>query len=765
MKKNWKKGLVFLLAVTAALTVAGCKKKEEQTNQTRKEFYYVPEFRELDLPYDGIDRMAIDGDNAFITASSWDETGGKKGLYRYNLVTGESSELPFSMGDNKYVSDMKIASDGNLFMIVSGSIMLDSEGNEIPAEEAEEAMEKEQVTFKNAIELWEISASDGSLLNQADLTGLFEDSDNAYVQYTAIDDKDNIYLSSGDSQIYLVDKKGTALGSIAIDEWVNGLYVTKEGKVYLNQWGAEGPELYPVDVQTKSLGTPIKSEIFSYNSYNQMFYKGKETDFLVSNAKGVYTYSVENDKKTELFDWLDADINSDTVQEVAELSDGRFFVMLRDYDVERTEYSIAYLTKTPAAEMVEKKELLYGTMWLNQDMRKNIIDFNKSSQEYHLSVKEYAENDYQEALVQFNNDVTGPNCPDIIGLDSINFSQYAGKGVFEDLYPYMEKDGVKQEDYLENILKAYEADGKLYGILPQFMVSTTAAKASNVGNAEGWNLSEMLDFVESKEAENVFQYGSRLSIFYYCIYNNIDEFIDWETGKCTFDGEDFSRVLEFAAKFPEEPNYENNGEGISAKLRADKILLMQTSVSSVQEYQMMNGLFGENITFIGYPNAERKGNLIQSVNGGAMAVSAKSKNKDGAWAFVKTLLSEEYQDGLIKGYGNFGFPIKKSSLEKQFKKDMTPEYYEDENGKKVEQPKTTWGYDDFEMKIYAATQEEIDAVKAMIASAEKISGSVSDELMNIITEETAAFFKGQKNVKDTADIIQNRIQIYVNEHR
>ena len=120
-----------------------------------------------------------------------------------------------------------------------------------------------------------------------------------------------------------------------------------------------------------------------------------------------------------------------------------------------------------------------------------------------------------------------------------------------------------------------------------------------------------------------------------------------------------------------------------------------------------------------------------------MGLASKSKNKDGAWEFMQVLLSEDYQDDLAEGRNGYGFPIKKSSLDKQFEKDMEPDYYEDEDGNKVESPKTTWGWDDFEMEIMAATQEEVDAVKALIDSAEKISGSVDE---------------------------QNRIQTYVNEN-
>ena len=78
--------------------------------------------------------------------------------------------------------------------------------------------------------------------------------------------------------------------------------------------------------------------------------------------------------------------------------------------------------------------------------------------------------------------------------------------------------------------------------------------------------------------------------------------------------------------------------------------------------------------------------------------------------------------------------------------------------------KTCWGYVDFNIDIYAAKPEEVEAVRQIIASAERTSGSVNEELVNIITEETAPFFKGQKTAGETAEIIQNRISIYVKEN-
>ena len=106
----------------------------------------------------------------------------------------------------------------------------------------------------------------------------------------------------------------------------------------------------------------------------------------------------------------------------------------------------------------------------------------------------------------------------------------------------------------------------------------------------------------------------------------------------------------------------------------------------------------------------------------------------------------------------------KSALDKQFEEDMTEDYYEDENGNKVRSEKTTWGYDNFSVKIFAAKDYEVEAVRSLIESTDTMY-QYDEKMMGIITEEANAFFEGQKSAKEVADIIQNRIQVYVNENR
>ncbi len=749
------KNIIFISAMLFILSAAlsGCG-KGGGAGDGRPEYVYVPEYVEMDMECDYISSLASSGDDVFLSVSKWDEETGftTNYLYRYNMNENKATRLSLELPENSDVSGMAPGADGSLIMIVNNNTFeMDEEGNVKDS--------------KSIMEIWKVSMEDGSLLGSQDITELVAGkSDYAYVQHFCVDGQGNLYLSDGDNCIHIIDKEYKKVCDIDTGDWINNMAASKEGDVYITSYGSEGLQLKKVDLAGKKIGDSVAGAPSGYG--NQSYYTGVSGSFLHSSSGGVSRVDTASGTVETLFDWLDVDINSDYVNYVGELSDGRIWAITRNYEISGSATNeLVFFTRKPSSEVPAKEEILYGTMWIGSDVKRNIINFNKTNQTYRIKVKEYGNDDYQAGLTQLNADMTTGNCPDIIGLDGLDYNQYANKGIFEDLYPYMEKTGMDRQDFLENVLEAYEVDGKLYGIVPCFQISTCMAKTSLVGERSGWTLTEMLDFVEGREAENIFDYGSRSSIFYYCIYNNIDEFINWETGECFFDGEGFIRTLEFAAQFPEEFDYNSvQEEGTSSKLRSEKILLMQGSISSVQELQMMRGLFGEEISFVGYPNSEKLGNLVQPT-GGSMALSSKSKHKEGAWEFMQSFLSEEYQDSLISEHGGWGFPVRKESLEKQFEQDMKEEYYEDEDGNKTRQSKTTWGWDDFEMEIYAATPEEIEAVRELIASANKTGGNVDEQLTNIITEEAEPFFKGQKTAADVAQIIQNRIQIYVNENR
>lgn len=648
MTKEGKRILAFLCAGLMVASLAGCGKNKTQTDSAQKEFYYVPTYKDFKADAEYFSAILQNGDKLLMVGNKWDQAveTSSNALFQYDFSTEELQERYLDLPENASVRQSFLNEEGNLIAVVDwyeGSQttadgdeavgLVDTEEAVLPDEPIDPGFIAEsEAEYTYHTDLYVLSTEDGSVISTENFDVLDE---NSYIQYMLKDGEGLIYLVT-DQSIEVISTQGEKKTSIDLGgNWVNSAF-TAGGKIYVCMWGGEGFEIYPVDSTMKTIGSPIKSDSLNKN-YGLNFYENDGTQVLVSDGTTVYSYDPAEDKSEALFDWLDADINSDDVQDIGKLSDGRYYVLTRAYSGDSSydaSYSLVLLTKTPASEVQQKEEITVGALYINQDLRKNIIDFNKSSNKYHITVRSYNTDDYTTGVTQFNNDIVSGTGPDIIDITNIDYDQYASMGVFEDLYPYMDKAGINRSDYLENVFKAYEIDGKLYAVIPQFVISTTMVKASKL-SSPGWTLSEMLDFVEKNNVGNIFDYGSRSMVFYYCIYNNMNEFMNWETGESFFDGEDFARVLEFAAKFPddEDINYSTEGDGISAKIRGDKVLLMQTSFDSVQEYQMYNGLFGEKVNFIGYPDVDRKGNMITSTSG-SVAINASSKHKDGAWAYL-----------------------------------------------------------------------------------------------------------------------------------
>ena len=90
--------------------------------------------------------------------------------------------------------------------------------------------------------------------------------------------------------------------------------------------------------------------------------------------------------------------------------------------------------------------------------------------------------------------------------------------------------------------------------------------------------------------------------------------------------------------------------------------------------------------------------------------------------------------------------------------------YEDEYGNTIEPYSDTYSYDDYTIEYGPLSDEQIQTFLNIFNRTHKIDTS-DTSIINIITDETYAFYKGQKNVDETAKLIQNRVTTYVNEHR
>ena len=100
-----------------------------------------------------------------------------------------------------------------------------------------------------------------------------------------------------------------------------------------------------------------------------------------------------------------------------------------------------------------------------------------------------------------------------------------------------------------------------------------------------------------------------------------------------------------------------------------------------------------------------------------------------------------------------------------YRKDAQGNFILDENGEKIPQARGNW-YDENgeEHNVYAMTQEQADAVLAVITTCTKVA-NYDTSIYDIVNEQAQAFFAGQKSVDEVCRLIQSKANIYVNEQR
>ena len=227
---------------------------------------------------------------------------------------------------------------------------------------------------------------------------------------------------------------------------------------------------------------------------------------------------------------------------------------------------------------------------------------------------------------------------------------------------------------------------------------------------------------------------------------------------------------------------------METRYRDDRALLYQMYLGNYTSFwEIQQGLFGERISLVGYPNENRLGATIYPST--SFAVSAQSLCQEGAWAFISDYFAEQkaqdandmYQFSIFRSinkkladqalayhdnywYEQEGEDIIVEEVVPAIDEDMmvNPDdpYGNAENGEK------TWTYWIANQQINLGLMTE-EAVARMDAFLESLTQcyQYDEPMMKIILEEASAFFSGQKSAEEIANLIQSRVSIYVAEGR
>ncbi len=798
MKKNIRT-LVWLLVVLSmalGLTACGTAQESKETAAPTEEYVYAPEFTSLADNRKNSFSPKIYTDDGFY-ATSYEKIGteipegavaeyeGQYDKYQSKLYfigyDGSIQELteykPVVMPENTdgkrdYSSDCSLtgiamAPDGNLIAIESAyETWFDG------PEDMERGDENyyQYINYTNSYYIRKLDPS-GKEISCAPIEA---EPDSYLYAYAMAVDKDGNAIVSNDLAVRVIGPDGKDAAVIELDNYPDSVFLMKDGTPAITVWGDDSEKVCVLDVAEKTVSAtyPLPQSAYSVVT------GGGEYDVYFNDGSYLCGFNFGSEKAERLFNWINCDINGGEVENFRINEDGSVTVVTNKYKSYDESYTVemAKVSKVPASSLPVKEKLVLATMGIDWDVRNLIIDFNRKSEDCRIEIKDYSEYNTEEdgkaGVTKLTTELLAGTVPDLIDLSGLPYTQLATKGILADLYPYIDADEeFSRDDFFRNVFKALEVNGKLCSTCANFSVNALVGAAKIVGNKIGWTYDEFYEALSKmpEGCDPLDVTATCYDVLSTCLALDLDQYMDWGTGKCSFDSDSFKQLLRFSAGFPESfdwENYEWSAESnTDTRIAEGRQMLMQAYISSVSDIRYYDFYFGGDATYVGYPTLSGTGNMLGT--GSGFAMSEASAHKDQAWKFLRQFYTEEAQENA------WSLPTNKNVFNKRLKEEMTPEYQKDaegnylldEEGNKIEVSKGGIGTSTGEVfEFYALTQEQADELMELIESTDKIS-SGNEKMYDIVAKHAKAYYAGDKTLDETVKYIQSEANIYINEQR
>lgn len=669
---------------------------------------------------------------------------------------------------NNTIEGFFLNSEGNIELLESVFISYSEAEDEIKygTEEYSAALRSETHYFLRVLN------NDGSELSCAEVDLPEAEEASFYIIFG--DSADNLVIPCSNGLI-AVSKSGERAYEIPVNGYIYSAARLKDGRtaLMLYDFSENGLSVKPLDPtagnftgESYSVGIDANAMIDGCGDYDFFFYTGSS----------MFGYVIAENRSDKLFSWADCDLSSGKLYKTVSAPDGTFMTFSMDYDEESETVSseLIKIEKVPYDKTSEKAILTLGSLNADEPLRDAVIKFNRHHDNVRINIIDYSErlgDDYRAGYTKLMTEIASGSMPDILDIGiEMPYRRFAAKGLFEDLYPFIDADSeLSRDDFFENVMKALEVDEKLYSACAGFGVYTAVGAASVVGDTPGWDYDDYYAALASMPDDcEGFGIGmTKDAILSYCMALEVSRFVDWNTGKCSFDSPDFVKLLEFANSFPDDFDYDNYeysaSDSDNARI-AEGRQMLAISVFSSTKYIMTDydELFGGKATIIGFPTTDGVGNMLAITS--QLAISSKCADKQAAWEFVRTYLTEAFQKTIYYIPTNINvFERQVSNAMKQrFETDANGNFKLDENGERI--PRVLGSYYDgvSTVDVYALSEHQADILREAIAGSEKLL-NFDQSIEEIVQEGAKPYFSGDKTAAECAKLIQSKANIYVNE--
>lgn len=380
--------------------------------------------------------------------------------------------------------------------------------------------------------------------------------------------------------------------------------------------------------------------------------------------------------------------------------------------------------------------------------------------------------DVEKYVSAVNTQLMSGKGPDIMLLSPLPYENYIDKNLLANLSELMEADkSFDISKYYTNILDAVKYNGSLYGLPLSVSLNVMQANKELLDKYDikiddgKWTWQDfeqaaarIIDGSSKEGAQGVYALSGMdgSTLIASLVSESFYKFVDRNKKSASFDSGEFIDLLNFAAGMIDK-NYINTdtSQGKTADLASrGNTVFSAGTVKSYMDMMMAKQLYGDGAEFLKYPG---DGADLSFTTGNLYGINDKSPNKALAWEFLKFLASDEMmsQGTLI------GLPVNKTASQNAAQNAVDTSKKIGGNGKGGGKMVLNMNGQDVNI-TKPLTQEDVELVQKLVNSANKYI-KADRQVLDIVREETKAFFEGRKTAGDTAKTIQDRVNTYINE--
>ena len=564
------------------------------------------------------------------------------------------------------------------------------------------------------------------------------------------------------SNLARIEADGTEKFNITVEGGVTNIVQLNDGTIVLLMKDANGT--YTLATLNPEKGTYEKVQGMDLGKDRRVFISAGEEGVVLLDKNGFRDVNLETGELTERMPLSEFDYALQYTLKGFQMVDGGCVKLL---------YQGSSSTLIPKDigkyRTVITVETISNDIWFPAMLDK----FNKNNLEY------YAQWDYigsetsdipsYEVLWELLENGEGPD----VFLASCLLDEFEAmdKGYLEDLTPYMEASGVYVEDYFPTTFDRLQRGDSIYGANYSAHVAGIVIKKDVLGGVEVTDVETLVDALLSYSEPAIWMKNHKAIHILQnliCASESICGTVDWENKTCNFYTDLFAKILEVSMQ------YADDGSGTCPPVAY--------LTSNTHFYGYINSdqraLAGEE--YIGYLYDD--GPCTGTASYHEMVMNSNSKNKEGAWAVISYMISEEaqkqedlvYPDSMQVFAGQPLFsrrcPVNVFAYDAVVRAEMEETslvkftYVDGGTGTRYK-----GGLSEEDKKLseeeyrarYDLTETDAEEIMDLLYKVRHMPYEKTGNVLAIIYEETESYFNGERSLGDTCEAIQQRVQVYL----